>query len=323
MAERGIISHIRKQFSNQNPRLFMGIGDDCALFGNQSSNPWMISTDMLVNDIHFNLLWHDPYRLGRKSISVNISDIAAMGGVPQFVLLNLCLPDNVAITWVEDMLRGVSDICRQFGCELIGGDTVSGKELSLSVTVIGTSDGVKPVKRSGAQSGDLIYVSGFLGSAALGLELFQRDPDSTDLTPFHYAHLDPLAQVNLGRELAQQEIVSAMQDISDGIATDLAHLCFESGVGARIYEHMLPMQEGFSALCTKLGLDSTALQLKGGEDYQLVFSVPQNKRACLEDMLDKGFSCTQIGTIETGEGVVLVREDGRKEDISYQGYEHA
>lgn len=322
MAERELISRIRDRFQSSDPTLFAGIGDDCALFGNSAANPWMITTDMLVENVHFNLLWHDPYRLGRKSVAVNISDIAAMGGQPKFILLTFSLTHSVENRWLERFIDGIYDICRQYGCSVIGGDTVSGAELSFSVTVIGTGDGVTPVRRSGASDGDGIYVSGYLGSAALGLYLFQEEPVVETLSVFHLAHLDPSPQVDLGRKLAELKIVSAMQDLSDGIATDLAHICRESRVGALIDESLLPMEIGFSQYCDKLQLDPGRVQLTGGEDYQLVFTVSKAKEVMLEALRNEGFLITRVGEIQQGSSVFMRRKDGQIEDISYQGYEH-
>lgn len=322
MAERELITKIRDQFQRTDSLLFAGIGDDCALFGNSAANPWMITTDMLVEDVHFNLKWHDPYRLGRKAIAANISDIAAMGGEPKFILQTLCLPSLIEPVWLEQFLHGVSDICNEYGCTVIGGDTVSGKQLSISVTVLGTSGKVRPIKRSGARVGDLVYVSGCLGSAALGLELFRSNPLPDKLTVFHLAHLDPVPQVQLGRKLAERMLVSAMQDLSDGIATDLAHICHESGVGAILDENLLPSEEDFGNYCDLLRLDPTGIQLQGGEEYQLLFTVPPENASSLNALQKEGFDFYEVGRIQQGQGVCLLGREGVEKDISYQGYEH-
>ncbi len=322
MAERELIKKIRDIFPETDSMLFAGIGDDCALFGNTGANPWMITTDMLVENVHFNLQWHPPYLLGRKAIAVNMSDIAAMGGIPKFILLTFCLPQSITDPWIDQFLRGIFDICDEYGCTVIGGDTVSGKEFSISVTVLGTSGGIAPIKRFGAGVGDRIYVSGCLGSAALGLELFQADILVAQHTLFHLAHLDPLPQVHLGRKLAEAKLVSAMQDLSDGIATDLAHICHESDVGALLDERLLPMEEGFLEYCKVLNRDPVAIQLQGGEDYQLVFTVPAETEPSLTALQQEGFALYKIGEIQKGKGVVLRKKEGSTEDISYQGYEH-
>lgn len=324
MAERELISNVRERFYREDGKLIAGIGDDCALFGNQENNPWMISTDMLVENVHFNRSWHPPYRLGRKVVAVNISDVAAMGGVPKFILLSICLPARVHETWLEKLIDGIYDICREYDCIVIGGDTVSGEELALSVTVVGTAGLVAPVKRSGAEVGDEIYVSGNLGNAALGLELFRSgDKSPAGQNVFHLAHLDPTPQVNLGRKLAEHSIATAMQDLSDGIATDLAHICFESKVGALLNESLLPMEPGFAECCNRLGLDPTKLQLNGGEDYHLVFSAPVAKRHAIKKLQAEGFTLYKVGEITAGQGVALLKKNSEVEDISYQGYEHS
>ncbi len=325
-SERELIQKIHQACNDSADGLVKGIGDDCCEVNAQGS--WLISTDTLVDSIHFDRSWHLPELLGRKSLAVNLSDIAAMGGRPRFVLLSLCLPEDLDGEWISRWLDGVLEMLQQFDCRLIGGDTVQGKGLVLTVTVLGEPVGNGAIYRSGASVGDTVWVSGTLGSAGGGLELLaveKRNPGSLDLSrwqPLLDAHLDPLPCIELGMELAESGLVTAMQDISDGIATDLAHICQASGTGALIKVEQLPFLPELASAAEVLGMNVEDFILRSGEDYQLVFTVRMGcERELLRLMEEKGRHVFQIGTIRRGQGVFLQKDSG-EEEISFQGYEH-
>ncbi len=209
----------------QDPDLLHSIGDDCAVIKAGPDRVWLVSTDCLVQDTHFGP-WHPPELLGRKAVSVNVSDIAAMGGTPRFLLLGLCLPEDLPADWFPLFHQGLRAACADYACLLIGGDTVQGREINLSLTVIGQARAKEVILRSGACPGDTVWCSAPLGEAAAGLELCRRGLD-TERDPLLErccrAHLDPQAQVEHGRRLAVSGQVRAMMDMSDGLATDLAH----------------------------------------------------------------------------------------------------
>jgi len=331
LSERALIRLIREASAAVAPGLVQGIGDDCAVFGNSGEGQWLISTDTLVDGVHFDCHWHPPALLGRKSIAVNLSDIAAMGGCPRFVLLSLCLPPALDADWLQQWFSGVSAILTEYGCVLIGGDTVRSKELMISVTVIGEPGSGGILYRSGASPGDIVYVSGPLGSAAAGLALFQKaKQEQIDLGQqlqwrgLLDSHLNPFPQVKLGQELASTGCVTAMQDISDGLATDLAHICQESGTGSILHLESLPSLPVLDAAAKFLGKEKLDLLLKGGEDYQLVFTVRPEREEELKvkmaSFLDQ--QIFPVGIITEGQGVILEQKDGSRTDISFQGYEH-
>lgn len=331
LSERALIRMIRGATVATAPGLIQGIGDDCAVFGSTEAGQWLITTDTLVDQIHFDRHWHPPELLGRKSIAVNLSDIAAMGGAPRFVLLSLCLPPSLASEWLQRWLSGASAIMAEQGCVLIGGDTVQGRELVISVTVLGEAARDQVVYRSGARPGDTVYVGGPLGSAAAGLALFQRmkeEEGQTEQWPQWQdlldAHLNPAPQVQLGQELARSGCVTAMQDISDGLATDLAHICHESGTGSLLHAARLPSLPSLDSASSFLAKEKLDLMLKGGEDYQLLFTVRPGREKELEEglMTTLNHRIYPIGIIVKGQGVVLEKGDGSRLDISYQGYEH-
>lgn len=331
LAERALIRLIRDATAASAPDLIQGIGDDCAVFGTSEAGQWLVTTDTLVDSVHFDRDWHPPELLGRKSIAVNFSDIAAMGGRPRFVLLSLCLPQDLEAGWLQRWLSGVSAILAEQGCVLIGGDTVRGAELVISVTVLGEAAGNQILYRTGATAGDTVYVSGPLGSAAAGLALFQRAkrdgkqpeqwPQWQDLLD---AHLNPQPLVKLGQQLGASGWVSAMQDVSDGLATDLAHICQESGTGSVLYADRLPALSVIDSAALFLKKDRLDLLLKGGEDYQLLFTVRSGREKELEARLltELNHQIYPVGTITGGQGVLLEKKDGSRHDITFQGYEH-
>lgn len=325
-SERELIRKIRRECHGRSDGLIKGIGDDCCEV--EAHGAWLISTDTLVDSIHFDRSWHPPRLLGRKSVAVNLSDIAAMGGRPRFVLLSLCLPKELEAEWINLWLAGALEILQEYDCPLIGGDTVLGREMVLTVTVLGEPVGKGAVYRSGAGGGDSVWVSGPLGSAGGGLELLaaeKKKPGGLDLSrwqPLLDAHLNPLPCISLGMELAESGLVTAMQDISDGIATDLAHICQASGIGALIQAEQLPFLPELSSAAGVMGLRVEDLILRSGEDYQLVFTVRMGcEKEFIQLMEEKEREVFRIGEIRNGRGLFLQTESG-EEEISFQGYEH-
>ncbi len=329
LSERNLIEHIRKRADISTKGLIKGIGDDCSVFGSADSNHWLISTDMLVDGIHFERKWHSPRLLGRKSIAVNLSDIAAMGGIPRFVLLSVSIPSGISSEWLFQWLEGVYEILEEFNCCLIGGDTVSGKELNISVTILGEQHPSGVLYRSGAKIGDTVYVSSPLGSSAVGLAILEKSyKKKKDIEkrwePFVNAHLDPVPQVRLGQVLCASGCVSAMQDISDGLATDLGHICKESCIGAVIRQRLLPVDPSLPDACSAFDLNELDCILKGGEDYQLVFTVRKGMETVLEEHISQfgTYTVAAIGKIVSGQGVFFEEQGGTQREIAFQGYEH-
>lgn len=331
MSERDLIQFIRNKHKTLGHSLKFGIGDDCAVFGEDIGGQWVVSTDMLVENIHFNLAWHSAFLLGRKAVAVNLSDIAAMGATPNFILLSVSIPKNIQPEWIDDFMSGVEEILTEYNTLLIGGDTVQGPSLSISITAIGNMSGASPIFRNGARVGDDIYVSGQLGSSALGLELLRSSKNDTILTseqkhPFIQAHLNPTPQVAIGRALAKSSLVHSMQDISDGISTDLAHICSESNVGAYLLEEKLPMHENLVRVSSTIEKDSLKLILSGGEDYQLLFTAQPSNESAIFAIANEELICNKklykVGKITDSSEVVLKHTSGEVSQISYQGFEH-
>jgi len=322
--EREIIARIR-QAAGSSGDLLVGIGDDCAVYKMSPDRVSLVTTDTMVEGVHFDLAWHPPLELGRKAASVNISDIAAMGGLPRFALLSLALTPAFDGQWLDAFMAGFLAVLAEHGVALIGGDTVqSGHESVLSVTVLGEMAEAELLTRKGAKPGDVVLVSGFLGEAAAGLALCRlglaHEPDWQTLIA---AHLNPVPLVALGRVLAASGLVHAMQDLSDGLATDLAHICAESGVGAVVTAEKIPLSPVLRQAAKICGQSPLDWAISGGEDYQLLFTVGEQQVAALSSMVREqtGRELFAVGRIVEGQGVFL-EEAGQRREISYRGYEH-
>ncbi|MFA7384198.1 MAG: thiamine-phosphate kinase [Desulfurivibrionaceae bacterium] len=322
--EREIIARIRRAAGNCRD-LVVGIGDDCAVYKTAPDRISLVTTDTMVEGVHFAPAWHPPFALGRKAASVNISDIAAMGGLPRFALLSLALTPACESRWLEPFLAGFLAVLSEHGVVLIGGDTVqSGQEIVLSVTVLGEMAESELLTRKTARPGDVVLVSGFLGEAAAGLALCRMGlAQEAAWHPLVFAHLDPVPQVALGRVLAASGLVHAMQDLSDGLATDLAHICAESGVGAVVAAEKIPLSPLLRRAAETCGQSPLDWALAGGEDYQLLFTAGEEQVAGLGALVRKelGRELYPVGRIVEGGGVFLA-EAGQSREISYQGYEH-
>lgn len=331
MNEREIISCLNKKAGDGWPGLRMGIGDDCAVIDKDARSCWLVTMDTLVEGIHFDLRWHPPELLGRKAVAVNVSDIAAMGGMPVFVFLSLGLPGEFDRSWLEGFSDGVSMACREQNCFLAGGDTVRSREgILVTITLIGEMEKGQVVYRSGALPGDTVWVSGTLGSAAAGLEICRQraETDKKIMESLVMAHLDPSPRVRLGRALAESRLVHAMMDLSDGLATDLSHLCARSNVGAAIRPEALPASPALHDACSMIGKRPIDLMVSGGEDYELLFTAAADRDREIALLSEKtGVQVTPVGTIVKRPGVRLVSTEasgtGEEEvDISYTGYDH-
>lgn len=309
-------------------KLIQGIGDDCAVFENIEGRDWITTTDILVEHIHFDRSWHPARQLGRKSIAVNFSDIAAMGGVPHFAMISIAIPGSVKNDWIEQWYQGVNEMLDAYDCLLIGGDTAQSEVLTINVVVIGSVPQRKAVMRNSARISENIYVSGPLGAAGAGLEICRNASffDSIDpkiLSSMRDQHLDPEPEIRLGALLGSSGMVGAMQDLSDGLATDLAHIAEQSGVGAEIHASALPAVDGFPQVCHIIGKSGVSMQVASGEDYRLLFTVKIQADDALLSLLEThGLGpIHRIGCIVEKTGVHLL-QDGISTDISFLGYQH-
>ncbi|MEE4165045.1 MAG: thiamine-phosphate kinase [Desulfocapsaceae bacterium] len=326
--ERDIIRFIQQASKKTYQGLVHGIGDDCAVIDPSAGEQLVVTTDMLVEDIHFLRDLHPPYELGRKSIAVNISDIAAMGGKPMYVFISVAIPVSIGKKWLQQWLSGVESIVSDYDCCLAGGDTVRGKNLTINVTLIGAVRHGQAVLRSTAGVGDSVFVSGRLGSAAAGLKLYQHFYGSELFAepftrPFKKRHLDPEPDVRCGMFLSECGLITSMQDISDGIATDLSHMCEASGVRGLVDASLLPYHPDLPALAAAMSVDMTELLVAGGEDYHLVFTVACGKDNELYQLAKaRNIDIYRIGRITEGSGVFLESKNDAIAEITYSGFQH-
>ncbi|MBU0484978.1 MAG: thiamine-phosphate kinase [Proteobacteria bacterium] len=326
-SELDIISRISAMVPGQGSEVIKGLGDDCAVIRMDNDRLWLATADTLVENVHFDYSWHPPGLLGRKTASVNLSDIAGMGGRPSFALLSLALPVSVQEEWLTLFMQGFLAVLHEHDALLVGGDTVkSNHDAVFSVTVLGQIAADRVLYRSGAKPGDLVWVSGELGVAAAGLELCRQGrphPEDEAWQKLVLAHLDPTPEVELGLLLAESGMVSAMMDTSDGLATDLAHLCEQSGIGSEIIAAKLPMPVAMAKVAACLGGSALNWALSGGEDYRLLFTSSPDNSATLPSLVKErmGREIYCIGTIVDGSGVVLI-DGNQRRDITYKGYDH-
>jgi thiamine-monophosphate kinase len=305
----------------------MGVGDDAAIVRVGHNRDLILTADLSIEGVHFKTGLHPARSVGHRAVARSLSDIAAMGGVPRFALISVAFPRAVSRRWIEEFYRGVLELAARFRVEVIGGDTsIVRRTAMIDVTLAGEVPRSKGLLRSGARPGDQIFVSGRLGQSARGLEILKsqvrgrrrvgrtRQEDSEDAASVS-AHLYPEPRCKLGRWLQRFGVPSAMMDISDGLSTDLMRLCEASGVGAIVDAWCIPGPAGVSPE------HSVELALNGGEDYELLFTVPRRKLAKVSTRY-RGVPLHSIGRICRTRKVLLVEKDGHKSSLMAAGYDH-
>lgn len=298
----------------------LGIGDDAALVRPKPGHETILTCDWFLEGTHFFRAKHPPDAVGWKCLARAVSDIAAMGGTPRCFLLSLALPETNTGRWLELFLGGLRRASRKFQCPLAGGDTTRGTQILINVTVIGEARTGRAVRRSGAREGDLIYVSGRLGEAEMGLQLLRRAKGfSSKNNPLLNKHLYPEPRLELGRRLAEKKIASAMIDLSDGLSSDLAKLCDASGVGALLERSKIPQVQA-PAATLRHGGDLLRLALHGGDDYELLFTVPPSKANLLPETFQR-VGLTAIGEITRSRKIRVVDELGQAMQLTPGGWD--
>ena len=331
LGEFGLIEHLTKNIEFQNASTLLGVGDDAAVidhFGKQT----VLSNDLLLEGVHFDLAYTPLRHLGYKTVAVNVSDIYAMNATPTQILLSIGFSNRFSVEALDEFYEGIYAACARYGVDLVGGDTsTSQKGFIISCTAIGEVAPGQYVKRSGAQKGDLVCVSGDLGAAYLGLLLLEREKRIWMENPQVQPDLEGEKYI-VGRLLkpeARKDIIeffatagvrpTSMIDISDGLSSELLHLCKDSGVGAMIYEEKLPIHDDTRAAAFKFNSEATACALSGGEDYELLFTIRQDDYEKLGNVND----ITVIGYITDAEaGVQLYSKGGNKYPVTAQGWNH-
>ncbi len=327
--EFGLITHLTRNIEIQNASTILGVGDDAAVidhFGKQT----VITTDLLIEGVHFDLIYTPLKHLGYKSVVVNLSDVYAMNAVPTQITMSIGLSNRFSVEAIEEFYEGVYAACEKYGVDLVGGDTASSqKGFIISVTAIGEIAPDKVVKRSGAKKGDLICCSGDLGAAYIGLLFLEREKkiyiESPGIQPDLEGEdfvirrlLKPEARKDIIEFFEENNIQpTAMMDISDGLSSEILHICEQSGTGALIYEEKLPIHEESRRAAYKFQIDPTACALSGGEDYELLFTMKQEdyEKVLLNEQI------SVIGHIADAEkGTNIITKGGSIHQITAQGW---
>lgn len=331
LGEFGLIEHLTRNIELQNASSVLGVGDDAAVidhFGKQT----VITTDLLLEGVHFDLIYTPLKHLGYKSIIVNLSDIYAMNAIPTQIIMSIGISNRFSVEAIDEFYEGVYAACNKYGVDLVGGDTTSSqKGLVISVTAIGEVAPDKFVKRSTAKKGDLLCVSGDLGAAYVGLLFLEREKKiymespgvQPDLEGESYVIgrlLKPEARKDIVEFFAKEEIQpTSMMDISDGLSSEILHICKESNLGCVLYEEKIPIAEEMKKAAFKFEIDPTACALSGGEDYELLFTIAQSDYDKL--VLNEQISVVGYMT-EPEQGAHIITKGGGKHAITAQGWNH-
>lgn len=339
LGEDAFLRELPKRFPATGETVVLGIGDDAAILDPPAGEHLLLTTDSLVEGVHFARRWMPPRFLGRKAVAVSASDIAAMGGEPIGILLSLAVPPDSEVEALWQLVEGVHERARELGMNLVGGNLASSPGgILVDATVVGATVRKRALRRSGAKPGDGIYLSGKIGAASTGLKLLEHGavlaPEGGLIVPQNLrggpialaeacirAHIDPEPRMALGRELNRRKLASACIDVSDGLALDLHRLCRASGVGARIEETSLPLSPGLLAWERTWKRDPTLCAVSGGEDYELLFTSGSGEKLDrFREPLD--LFVTRIGETTEEERVDLVGRDGVVRPLSPSGWDH-
>ena len=341
IGEFGLIDHLTKDIELKNSSTIKGVGDDCAVM-HYGEKDTLVTTDMLMEGIHFDLTYMDMHSLGYKSAMVNISDVFAMGGSPKQMLVSVALSKRFIVEDLDDFYKGLKEACDKWNVDIVGGDTTSSKTgLAISITCIGEANKEDIVYRNGAKDTDLVCVTGDLGAAYMGLQLLEREknvyysqlqegklkqdemwtPDFAGKEYLIQRQLKPEARGDIIEKLHAEGIFpTAMMDISDGLSSELHHICKQSGTGCRIYEKTLPIDYQTALMAEELNMNVSTCALNGGDDYELLFTCPIGDNDKLQNM--EGVKV--IGYITRPElGLKLISRDGNEFDLLAQGWNHA
>lgn len=327
--EFSLIRKISQKISINSKNVIKGIGDDCAVIKATSGKYLMITCDCQVEGVHF-LKNKSPEDVGRKAIAVNVSDIASMGGKPTFCLISLIIPKDIDLKYIDDLYSGIILECKNYGVEIIGGNISKGKELIIDVFMMGEVTPKELILRSTAKPGDKVLVTGSLGEAAAGLKLLSLPTSGIQHHTSHFSRLikrclTPQARLLEGKTIAKTRMATSMIDISDGLSTDAFNLCEQSKVGIKIYEALFPMSNDLILVSKLFNKSAFDLALNGGDDYELLFTVPSNS---VDEIVNEVFKKTGTKVSVIGEvlpkakGGWLVLKNGKEVPLKSGGWDH-
>jgi len=330
LGEFGLIDQLTKNTKINNANTALGIGDDAALI-DQGTHYTAISTDLLVEGVHFDLSYVPLKHLGYKSVMVNLSDIYAMNGTAEHITVGIAVSNRFPVEALEEIYAGIHLACERYGVDLIGGDTTASKSgLLISITAVGRVEKDAAARRSGAQDNDLIVVSGDIGGAYMGLQILEREKqvylENPEMQPELNGHeyilerqLKPEARKDIVELLKGLEVrPTSMIDISDGLSSEVLHLAKSSNMQFNIYENKIPIDPSIYTLCEEFNLNTTTVALSGGEDYELMFTIPISEH----DKIKGNPNLTIIGYVKEGSGANLITRDEKVIELKAQGFKH-
>ena len=321
--EFGLINRIRKWMTASDPALIQGIGDDVAVI-KMGSKALLATTDILIEGVHFDRSWMNPYRLGKKALAVNLSDIAAMGGIPTYFLISLGLPKNLSFSFVSRFYRGLKAEAKRYRVDLAGGDTSLSEKMIINICLLGEGRMKNLIYRRGARIGDELLVSGTLGDSALGLKILRGKRVGGKPKRLIEKHLSPCPRLQLGQALAEHQCATAMIDVSDGLLSDTHHLLEESNVEAIIWEERIPLSPSYRETIHFYSRDPYQIALSGGEDYELLFTAPPGMRERISSLSRSlRIPITCIGKIlPRKDRLRILQKDGKAYSPSRLGFDH-
>jgi thiamine-monophosphate kinase len=333
LGEFGLIDRIAGLTEKYQSGSILGIGDDAAIISIPEGEVLLASTDLLAEGIHFDLAYTPLHLLGYKAVAVNLSDIAAMNGIPRQIIVSIALSNRFSLEAIDALYQGIHQACKEYHVDLVGGDTTSSRSgLVISISALGSQKPEKIARRNGAKEGDLICVSGDLGAAYLGLQILTREKKVFEVDPemqpeikedqayMIQRQLKPEARTDLVYEFLEKNIqINSMIDVSDGLASELFHLAKNSLVGVQIFEEKLPIENLTKLTASDFGLSPVTCALNGGEDYELLFTVPLSEYEKVKDLDDVSI----IGVVRTKDfGKKLVLKSEQVIDLQAQGWRH-
>ncbi|MCD6508264.1 thiamine-phosphate kinase [Candidatus Poribacteria bacterium] len=325
IGEFSLIERISSLLSCRCDDVICGIGDDAAVLNGGDGKALLVTVDSLVENIHFTLRTHTPYQLGYKAMAVNLSDIAAMGGEPKYTLVSISARPDLKIGFIEEIYRGLERMAREAGVSIVGGDTTgSPTHLFISISVIGECPEEEVIYRSGAKIGDMVILTGTVGDSAAGLALLSGSEapslSQEEIEYLRMRHLMPRPRLRAARKIASLKLANAMIDVSDGVSSEVNHICQSSRVGAEIYAERIPISEAACKFASDIGVSPLKLALNGGEDYELLLTAPEeNVKEIRSALMELNLDISVIGrilpydrgcTLKSGEGEFELEQAG-------------
>ena len=327
LGEFALLARLQRRLKQADTQAVLrGIGDDCAVLRPADGHDLLVTTDTQEEGVHFRRDWSTPEDIGWRCLAVNVSDIAAMGGEPLGAVVALSLPETLPVAFIEAVYDGMNALAETYACPIIGGNiSKSTERLSVTITVLGSTPQGSAAYRASARAGDAIWVTGDLGGAKAGLEALLHPQAvsglSTDTVLTRYRRPRPRLRE---AQFIRQHGAHSLIDLSDGLSSDLAHVCKASGVGAQLHAEHIPISVETRRVARALGLDPLMIALHGGEDFELCVTAPPDAAEPLEQGCRQQFDCplSRIGTIQAGAGVTLRRPDGSEQTLAAGGYDH-